>query len=221
MISTRRVFLLGSAAMIGAALAGCKPDQPEQTSEAELTVEPPEQPKAEPLTPPLLGDAAAPKRLVMWGSYTCPFTAQLLGVLSGIVTSMPQTVSLEWHHFPIHPPDPALHVAGLAFKDAHFWGFTEHVLGEVLKAGGPHAGLTPDMLAAFAEAEGGSEQTLAAAYADQAKWDAVKEDLIAGRLLGITRTPGLFYSGYFMTPNGIPRDLVAFEKSLRAMLQQG
>jgi protein-disulfide isomerase len=219
MMSTRRAFLLSSAAFVGAAMAGC---EPEQSDQAELPVAPPpEQPTAEHLTPPLLGDAAAPKHLVMWGSYTCPFTAQLLGVLSGIVTSMPQTVSLEWHHFPIHPPDPALHVAGLAFKDAHFWGFTEHVLGEVLKAGGPQVKLTPEMLAAFARAEGGSEQTLAAAYADQAKWDAVKEDLIAGRLLGITRTPGLFYDGYFMTPNGIPRDLAAFDKSLRAMLQQG
>jgi protein-disulfide isomerase len=207
--------------MAAAALASCKPDQPEQTNEAEVIVQPPEPPKAEPLTPPLLGDVAAPKRLVMWGSYTCPFTAQLAGLLNGIVTSMPQIVSLEWHHFPIHPPDPALHVAGLSFKGAHFWSFTGRVLNEVLKAGGPYAELTPDKLAAFAKEEGGSKETLAAAYADQAKWDAVKEDLVAGRLLGITRTPGLFYNGYFMTPNGIPRDLAAFDKSLRAMLQQG
>jgi len=27
--------------------------------------------------PPLLGDANAPKRLVAWGSYTCPYTALL------------------------------------------------------------------------------------------------------------------------------------------------
>jgi hypothetical protein len=49
----------------------------------------------------------------------------------------------------------------------------------------------------------------------------VKEDLIAGRLLGVARTPGLFYNGYFLTPNGIPLDLASFDKSLRAMLQQG
>jgi protein-disulfide isomerase len=166
-----------------------------------------------------LGDATAPKRFVLWGSYTCAFTAQLLGILDGIVASMPKTVNLEWHHFPTHAPDPALHVAGLAFKDSHFWGFTRRVLGEVLKARGP--GLTPEVIIEFAKAEGGSEELLAAAYADKGKWDAVKEDLIAGRLLGVTRTPGLFYNGYFMTPNGLPLDLASFDKSLRAILQQG
>ena len=44
---------------------------------------------------------------------------------------------------------------------------------------------------------------------------------MAGKLLGITRTPGLFYNGYFMTPAGMPSDLKAFDKSLRAMLTQG
>lgn len=205
MMSTRRSFLLGTAALAGAAVIGCEP------------VQPAEQPK-----PPLIGEANAPKRLVLWGSYTCPYTAMLLlGILDGIVASMPETVSLEWHHFPTHPPDPALHVAGLAFKDAHFWGFTKRVLGEVLNANGQYRGLTPEKLAEFAMAEGGSGDSLAAAYADKAKWDAVKEDLIAGRLLGVTRTPGLFYNGYFLTPNGIPFDRAGFDKSLRDMLQQG
>jgi protein-disulfide isomerase len=204
MMSTRRAFLVSTVGIAGVAMVGCEPDLP------------PEHPK-----PPLMGEATASKRLVLWGSYTCPFTAQLLGILDGIVASMPKTVSLEWHHFPTHAPDPALHVAGLAFKDAHFWGFTRRVLGEVLRAGGPFTGLTPERIAEFAKAEGGSEESLAAAYADKGKWDAVKADLIAGRLLGIARTPGLFYNGYFLTPNGIPLDLASFDKSLRAMLQQG
>lgn len=81
--------------------------------------------------------------------------------------------------------------------------------------------MTPAKLIEFAKAEGGSEETLNNAYADKAKWTAVKEDLIAGRLLGITRTPGLFYNGYFMTPDGVPLDLAGFDKSLRAMLKTG
>lgn len=208
MISTRRAFLLGAAGAVGTALVGCERSQRPQS--------PPELPK-----PPLLGAATAPKRFVFWGSYTCPYTAQLFGILNGIVASMPNTVSVEWHHFPTHPPDPALHVAGLGFKGAHFWGFTSRVLGEVLRAFGDYSGLTPQKLAEFAQAEGGSKETLTAAYADKAKWEAVKGDLLAGRLLGVTQTPGLFYNGYFMTPNGVPLDLASFDKSLRAMLQQG
>jgi protein-disulfide isomerase len=171
--------------------------------------------------PPLLGKETAPKRLVAWGSYTCPFTAQLFKILSTIVRDMPDAASVEWRHFPAHVPDPALHVAGLGFTGNHFWGFTFRVLDAVLAAGGDFRALTNEKLIEFAKAEGGSEETLKAAYADKAKWAAVKADLLAGQLLDITLTPGLFYNGYFMTPEGLPVDTVAFDKSLRAMLKTG
>mgnify|MGYP003329295852 CR=1 FL=1 len=81
--------------------------------------------------------------------------------------------------------------------------------------------LTSEKLIEFAKAEGGSEATLKAAYADKAKWTAVRDDLVAGQLLGVTVTPGLFYNGYFLTPEGLPLDNAGFEKSMRAMLQTG
>jgi protein-disulfide isomerase len=168
---------------------------------------------------PLFGDMRAPKRLVVWGSYTCPYTAMLIPVLMNIVKDLPQRVNLEWRHFPNHPPDPALHVAGLGFKNEHFWGFTSAVLALVYAAGGSYDKLTPEKLTEFAIAEGGSEATLRSAYADKSKWAAVKDDFLAGQLLGINTTPGLFYDGYFLTPLGVPLDLPAFDKSLRAMVQ--
>lgn len=180
---------------------------------------------ATPLTtlvkPPLLGDASAPKRLVLFGSYTCVFTAALVGMLIPMVTDLKGKVSVEWRHFPAHPPDPALHVAGLAFKDAHFWNFMLSVMRVVYAANGAYTDLTPEKLAEFAKMEGGSTKTLEAAYADKAKWTAVKQDLMSGKLLGITRTPGVFHNGYFLTPNGIPTDLKAFDKSLRDMIVKG
>lgn len=180
-----------------------------------------EQPSPVRVKSPLLGEAMAPKRLVVWGSYTCPYTALMLVTLKGIVNDLKETASVEWHHFPTHPPDPALHVAGLSFEGEHFWGFAFRVLTEVYNAGGQYKGLTDEKLVEFAKAEGGSAETLQAAYKDKAKWQVVQEDLMAGRLLGATRTPALFYNGYFMTPDGIPRDMKAFDKSLRAMLQAG
>jgi len=201
---TRRHFALTATAIA---------TLPFDTARAELAAAP-----APSLKPPLLGDEKAPKRLVMWGSYTCPFTALLLLVLKQIVTDMPKVASVEWRQFPTHAPDPALHVAGLGFKNEHFWNFTLNVLKEVYTHGGQFASLTPAKLAEFAKAEGGSAETLAASYKDKAKWQAVQDDLLAGRLLGVARTPGLFFNGYFMTPDGIPTDLKAFDKSLRAML---
>lgn len=209
MVSSRRAFLTQTIGVAGAAIAGLYAMNSLAAANDSS------------VKPPLLGDPLAPKRLAMWGSYTCPFTAILFPILQNIVGNKPKTVSLEWHHFPIHAPDPALHVAGLAFKDAHFWSFAARVLSEVFTAGGEYKALTPEKIAAFAQAEGGSEETLVAAYADKAKWDAVKADLIAGQLLGVRVTPGLFYNGYLLTPNGMPNDRDAFEKSLRKMLQLG
>lgn len=171
--------------------------------------------------PPVFGNKEAPKRLVVWGSYTCPYTAMLFTVLKPIVNDLKDLVSVEWRHFPTHPPDPALHVAGLSLEDEHFWNFTFHVLGFVYAAGGQYSGLTRAKILELAKIQGGSEASLKAAYGDPAKWAAVKQDLMAGKLLGITRTPGLFHNGYFMTPDGIPRDMNAFDKSLRDMLQKG
>lgn len=204
MLSTRRNLLIAAAA--GLTVSSIPSRSHADTPPAHIA-------------PPLLGNAKAPKRLVVWGSYTCPFTAQLFGILNTIVVEMHDIVNVEWRHFPTHPPDPALHVAGLGFKDQHFWGFTFNVLGSVFSAGGQFAQLTPEKLAAFAQVEGGSEKTLKASYADKTKWASVKSDLMAGRLLGVARTPGMFFNGYFMTPEGIPQDLKAFDKSLRAMLK--
>jgi protein-disulfide isomerase len=206
MFSTRRQFLSFSAA--GLAVSTLAVDPMAFAAGAPARV-----------VPPLLGDAKAPKRFVVFGSYTCPFTAQLFGLLNQIVVDMHDVVNVEWRHFPTHAPDPALHVAGLSFKGPQFWNFTFQVLADVYAAGGSFQQLTPDRISGFAKAAGGSDKSLKAAYADKAKWASVKSDLLAGRLLGVTRTPGLFFNGYFMTPDGIPLDLKAFDASLRAMLK--
>lgn len=41
---------------------------------------------------------------------------------------------------------------------------------------------------------------------------------MAGNLMGVKMTPGLFHNGYFLTPGGLPTDTAAFDKSLRAMI---
>ena len=170
------------------------------------------------LPPRIYGKAKARKRFAVWGSYTCPYTAVALPMLIKIVDDNPEKVSLEWHHFPNHKPDPALHVAGLGFAGEHFWAYSTAVLKVIYEAGGNYKKLTPEKYMTIIEAEGGSEESLKAAYADPVKWKTVKDDFLAGQLLGVTQTPGLFYDGYFLTPAGLPRNVKAFEASLRAML---
>ena len=137
--------------------------------------------------PPLLGNPKAEKRLVVWGSYTCPFTALLIGTLNGIVTDMPGVVNVEWRHFPTHPPDPALHVAGLGFKGQHFWGFTFHVLSTVYAANGQFSGLTSQKLAEFASFKEASTHAKSSSAGLKAGWPS--EPAMSIRMGVMTRLP--------------------------------
>ena len=167
---------------------------------------------------PLLGSAAAPKRLILWGSLTCPYTAMLVDKLLGIQRDMPKVVAIEWHHFPTHPPDPALHVAALAFKGDQFWRFATTVLGQIYAAGGSYDTLTPARIEQIATSISGSPASVRAALRNQALWIVVRQDLIAGKLMRVSKTPGLFFNGYFLTPDGIPNDLEGFDRELRKMV---
>lgn len=202
---SRRSVVAGMLALLPAAIAAGP------AAAAEIAAE-----RTTPIPPPLHGRPDAAKRFAMWGNYTCPYTAKLLPVLTRIVDDNPSRISLEWHHYPRRPPDPALLVAGLAFESDHFWNFTSAALALVLAAGGDYRGLTMEKLVEFAQAEGGSEATLKAAQADPAKWQAVKDDYMAGQLLGVRNTPGLFFDGFYLTPGGLPADVAGFEAQLRA-----
>ena len=164
--------------------------------------------------PPLLGSVRAPKRFILWGSYTCPYTAQLVPILKAIQADNAKRVAVEWRHFPLHPPDPALHVASMAAAKGRAWDFTFSVLEDFLTEGQPADG--PKLLALL-KACGGDQASLDRALAAPESWAMLKRDMLAGQLLGVTATPALFIDGYFLTPDGLPTDLKGFEASLRAI----
>jgi protein-disulfide isomerase len=177
-------------------------------------------PTAAPLAgPPLLGEPTARKRFVIWGSLTCPYTAMAVRILLAILKDMPKAVAIEWRHLPIHPADPAFHLAALSAPADKRWLVIADILGIVDKGGGDYSKLTQDALLKIVVKSGGSKEALDAAMNDPAKWALLKSDLIAGGLMGVRLTPGLFIDGYFLTPGGIPTDAAGFEKSLRAMVK--
>ena len=179
-----------------------------------------ETPGAAPLaSPPVLGEPTAPKRFVIWGSLTCPYTAMAAPILVRIVHDMPKAAAVEWRHLPIHPPDPAFHLAALSVPPAGTWPVIADILAIVDKGGGDYSALTPEKLLEIVTKRGGSKDALDAAMNDPAKWALLKSDLIAGKLMGVKITPGVFIDGYFLTPAGIPSDTAGFDKSLRAMVK--
>lgn len=171
-------------------------------------------PAAALVPPPLLGAKTAPKRFVIWGSYTCPYTAMLVPILKKLQADLPSRVAVEWRHFPLHPPDPALHVAAMAVPNGRAWDFTSLVLAHYVETSAPPDG--PKLLELLKRC--GAERTdLERVLAAPQSWATLKRDMLAGQLLGVTATPALFVDGYFLTPDGLPNDLASFDAALRAM----
>ena len=166
---------------------------------------------------PAYGSDKAPYSFTVWGTFTCPFPRKIMPVLKQIVDESNGKVRLEWRHYPVHPPDPSLHVLAQA-DPARFWDFAFAFM-QALDANSNSTDYNANAKAA-AEKTGIDLAKFAAAEADAARWDAVKQDFLAGRLMGVSFTPGIFFDGYFLTPKGPPMDTKAFEASLRVMVQQ-
>jgi hypothetical protein len=168
--------------------------------------------------PPVLGAADASNTLKLWGSYTCPFTSRLLiDILIPLVQDSNGTVNVEWHHYPIHEPDPSLHVIGLADR-GKFWKFLYTVMMAARQDPNMQLNVSMDRIVQLAGAAGISETQVKRAYDDESNWAAVQDDVLAGKLLGIRGTPGLFFAGYFLTAEGMPKDNAVFDGTLRNML---
>ena len=166
---------------------------------------------------PAYGSDKAPYSFMVWGTFTCPFTRKIMPMLKQLVDESNGKVRLEWRHYPVHPPDPSLHVLAQA-DPARFWDFAFAFM-QALDANSNNTDYNAQAKAA-AEKAGIDLVKFAAAEEDAAKWDIVKQDFLAGRLLGVGFTPGIFFDGYFLTPKGPPMDTKAFEASLRVMVQQ-
>jgi protein-disulfide isomerase len=165
--------------------------------------------------PPLLGPATAAERFIIWGSYTCPYTAMLIPIMKGLQSDHPKAVALEWRHYPLHPPDPALHVASMAVAPGRAWDFTAAVLEDYLATEKQTDGAKLlSLLAKF----GGDEKSYSRALADPASWATLKRDMLAAQMIGVKLTPAVVIDGYYLTPDGLPSDLKGFDAALRAMV---
>jgi protein-disulfide isomerase len=206
------VLALGLAGLVTLALF-LQPSSPSGEVIVAIGTQPP---KPDQIRPPLYGSPNAPHRFTVFGSFTCPFTIALMNLLGSIVADSNGTVAIEWRNLPVHDMDPMLQAVALADLDK-FWPFLVAVMSAASQ-GKISADLNWDQVVALGKAAGIAEEKLVAARDKQANWNSVREDFLAAKLLGISRTPGLLYDGYYMTPDGIPNDLAAFDASLRKMV---
>lgn len=164
---------------------------------------------------PAYGPQDAPLTFTVWGSLSCPFTRQLMPILKRIADDYEGMVNIEWRHYPIHPPDPALHVYSMA-DPSRFWDFLFALLD---KAGTFHRDTGALAVEVGREIKLSAEKIRATQENDQL-WYTVKQDFLAAKLTGIRATPGLFHDGYFLTPNGMPQNLKEFEGILRNIVEK-
>jgi len=172
---------------------------------------------AEQSGPPIYGSLSAQHTLVVWGSFTCPYTIRLMQVLIKIVQDSNGTVNIQWRHLPAHDHDPILHAVSLSDPNK-FWNFAFGVMTKFMTGSDPSK-WTWEQIVEMGKTAGIPEEALARARDDKANWEVLQQDYLAAKLLRVEKTPGLFYNGYFMTPDGMPFDVVTFDKSLRAMLE--
>ena len=209
------LLALGLAGLV--AMAVVLPPSPASDDAGEVTLAIGTQPpKPDQIRPPLYGSPTAAHRFTVFGSFTCPFTIALMNLLGSIVADSNGTVAIEWRNLPVHDMDPMLQAVALADLDK-FWPFLATVMSAASQ-GKITADLNWDQVVALGKAAGIAEEKLVAARDKPAYWNAVRQDFLAAKLLGISRTPGLLYDGYYMTPDGIPNDLAAFDASLRKMV---
>lgn len=170
------------------------------------------------LPAPILGAKTASRTFIVWGSMSCPFTNELIPILEGIVADSSGTVKVEWHHFPIHKHDPAIHLAAMA-DPAKFWRVYAAVRAEAQKNDAFGAEAAHAQILAAAKAGGVPAAKVERALKDKELIEAFKQDVLAGKLLGVKMTPAVFYQGYFMTPEGLPLNTLGFDNALRTMLK--
>ena len=163
---------------------------------------------------PVYGAQDAPLTFTVWGSLTCPYTRKLMPVLKKVVDESDGKANIVWRHYPVHPPDPSLHVYSMA-EPARFWDLLFVLMD---RAGSFHPDFEPVAL------EAGKQLNIPAAkirasQKNERLWHLLKQDFLAAKLAGIRLTPGLFHDGYFLTPGGIPQDMNEFESILRNIVK--
>jgi protein-disulfide isomerase len=154
---------------------------------------------------PSHGPADAPITIVEFSDFECPYCRAMLGTIKNVQETYGEKVRLVYRQFPlnsIHPNAQRAAEASLcADEQGKFWEMHDLMFED-------QSGLSVEALAMKAESlelDGTAFQTCLSSnkYAEQ-----VKQDVMAGTVVGVTGTPAVFINGRPLVGN-VPYDDVA------------
>ncbi len=152
-------------------------------------------------SPPVLGQAAAPVELVMWGDFQCPFCRRFeLSTLPAITEKYIQTgkVRFVWRNFDHYGEESrdAANGAYCAGEQGKFWEY--HAL-LYQNQGGINTGAFSRMNLNRFAGELALDTSRFSACFDAFKYDSVlASDYRAGREAGVNGTPAFFVNGQYV-----------------------
>ena len=154
------------------------------------------------LDPPLgpddhvVGDPGAPRELVMYGDFECPYCAAAQTILARVRSRMGGELRFAFRHLPIAELHPhAVHAAEASEAAAAQGAFWE--MHDALYAS--RGRLTDRDLVAHARGLGLDAGRVAAELDSHAHLARVERDRASGTAAGVTATPGFFVNGRLFT----------------------
>jgi protein-disulfide isomerase len=152
------------------------------------------------------GPLDAPAQLVEYGDYQCPYCAQALPGVKGILRRYEAGVLFVFRHFPLVSQHPrawrAALVAEAAGAQGRFWQMHDHLLSHQHE-------LSDEELVVHARAlgldQGAFERDLRAAELAE----RVREDALSGLRSGVAGTPTFFVNGTRLEGGFRPDELMA------------
>jgi protein-disulfide isomerase len=161
------------------------------------------------------GPADAPVTLIEYGDYECPTCADFHYIVTELMRRMPETVRLEFHHYPIpvgeHSVTAAL-AAEAAAKQGRFWEMHDALFETQRQwTGQPNI---RDLFGALAGQAGLDAERLLADMLTADVVARISRDRLTGSDLGVRGTPAFFVNGERL--ESLPLNVAHFESIIRA-----
>jgi len=181
-----RIVAAGSTVPVYAE-PGAKPGDPDVVSDGTYRV----YDIAIPEDAPFLGPRDAPVTVVEFGDYQCGWCRRAYPALGELRQRFGDRVRLVFMHFPISGHEFAQLAAEAAVeaqRQGKFWKFHEKLIES-------EGALTEEDLVEHAREVGLDAQEMARALATRSHRDRVRQDVRAGRAVGVAGTPAFFVNG--------------------------
>jgi protein-disulfide isomerase len=157
--------------------------------------------------------------LVEFGDYECPTCADFHHIIADMMRRMPDSLELEFHHFPL-PVGPNSVTASLAAEAAalqdRFWEMNDALFETQSQWSGRDDAV--ELFISMAEQLGLDTERFVQDMKDAGVQSRVVRDREQGAVLGVSATPAFFVNGRRL--EGLPQTITEFDAIIRSAMPE-